>query len=159
MNKICCWCLVGLIVGLSSTALCQESPEEAIRQRVKQYEAAYNAGDAEQLATIYAVDATHTYALGFTHRGRDEIRNGLKAQFAGPMKGTRMTIAPLHIRSLSSDIAAEEASFVIAGLKDSNGTELPPVNGLCLVIYRKQGDQWFVAAAQCMVPPPVPGSK
>lgn len=53
------------------------------------------------------------YALGFTHRGRLEIANGLKELFAGPLKGTRITISPLHIRALSSDVAVEEASLVV----------------------------------------------
>ena len=133
-----------------------ESVEDAIRNRVKEYEAAYNAGDADALAAIYAVDGTHTYALGFTHRGRAEIGKGLKEQFAGPFKGTRMTITPLHIRPLSPSIGVEEAAFTLSGLRDASGQELPPFGGFCLVVYQKDGDTWYVAAAQCMVPPPMP---
>ena len=127
--------------------------EEGIRDRVKQYEAAYNAADADAVAAIYAVDGTHTYALGMTHRGRIEIAKGLREQFAGPMKGTRISITPLHIRPLSSDVAVEEASFSVSGLSDPSGTELPPVDGLCLGIYQKTGEQWYAVAVQCMVPP------
>lgn len=156
MRKIFFWTLMGLVVVFASGAFCQESPEAAIRDRVRQYEAAYNAGDADGMAAIYAVDATHTYALGFTHRGRDEIANGLREQFAGPFKGSRMAITPLHIRSLASDIAIEEASFVLAGLKDAGGADVPLINGFCLAIYQKHGEQWFIAAVQCMVPPPAP---
>jgi len=151
--------LAGLALTLAAPAFSQESPEDAIRKRVKQYEAAYNAGDVEAMAAIYAIDATHTYAIGLTHRGRLEIAEGLKAQLAGPQKGAHMTVTPLHIRSLSPDVAVEEASFVISGLKDAGGAEVPPVNGLCLVVYQKQGEQWFIAAAQCMVPPPMPETK
>jgi uncharacterized protein (TIGR02246 family) len=151
--------LAGLALVFSSLACTQQSPEEAIRNRVKQYEAAYNAGDADAVAAIYAIDGTHTYALGFTHRGRTEIANGLKEQFAGPMKGTSIFITPLHIRSISSQVAVEEASFSVSGLKDASGTALPPVTGLCLGVYQKDGDQWFAVAVQCMVPPPPPQSK
>jgi uncharacterized protein (TIGR02246 family) len=139
----------------ASVALSQKSVEVAIRERVKQYESAYNAGNADAVAAIYAVNGTHTYALGFTHRGRLEIANGLKEQFARAMN-TRISITPLHIRPLSSHVAVEEASFSVLGLKDASGTALPPVNGLCLGIYQKDGDQWFAVAVQCMVPPPLP---
>jgi uncharacterized protein (TIGR02246 family) len=128
--------------------------EQAIRDRVRQFEAAHNAGDAEAVAAIYAVDGTHTYALGITHRGRAEIAQGLREQFAGPMKGTRISITPLHIRPLSSDVAVEEASFSLSGLRDPSGKALPPVEGLCLGIHQKIGEQWYAAAVQCMVPPP-----
>lgn len=151
--------LSGLVLVLSIPACTQQSPEEAIRNRVKQYEAAYNAGDADAVAAIYAIDGTHTYALGFTHRGRTEIANGLKEQFAGPMKGTSISITPLHIRAISSQVAVEEASFTFSGLKDANGTTLPAFNGLCLGVYQKDGDQWFAVAVQCMIPPPPPQSE
>ncbi len=146
--------LAALALVCASGALSQESVEAAIRERVKQYESAYNAGDADAVAAIYAVDGTHTYVLGFTHRGRPEIANGLKELLAGPFKGTRIAINPLHIRALSSDVAVEEASFSVTGLKDPSGSDLPPVSGLCLGVYQKHGRIWFAAAVQCMVPPP-----
>jgi uncharacterized protein (TIGR02246 family) len=130
--------------------------EEAVQDRVRQYEAAHNAGDADAAAAIYAVDGTHTYALGMTHRGQIEIAEGLREQFAGPMKGTRISITPLRIRPITSDVAVEEASFLLSGLRDPSGTALPPVNGLCLGVYQKTGEQWYAVAVQCMVPPPPP---
>ena len=42
-----------------SDALSQGSVEAAIRERVRQYEAAYNAGDADAVGAIDAVDGTH----------------------------------------------------------------------------------------------------
>jgi uncharacterized protein (TIGR02246 family) len=154
---------VALIVCVALLAPClavgEESVETEIRERVKEYEAAYNAGDAEALGAIYAINATHTYALGFTHRGRDEIARGLREQFAGPFRGTHMVITPLHIRALCPEVAVEEASFVLSGLKDASGAELPPVRGFCLGVYRKEGEQWYAAAVQCMVPPPAPPTK
>jgi uncharacterized protein (TIGR02246 family) len=151
--------LFGLVFAILSPAQSQKSTEEAIRNRVKQYVAAYNAGDADAVAAIYAVNATHTYALGFTHRGRVEIAKGLKEQFAGPMKGTQLAITPLHIRSISSNVAVEEASFSVSGLKDPTGMPIPPISGLCLGVYQRTGGQWFAVAVQCMVPPPAPQPK
>jgi uncharacterized protein (TIGR02246 family) len=153
-KRLCVVFFAVLTIIFSTLAFGQESVDTAIRNRVKQFEAAYNSGNADSTAAIYAVDATHTFANGLTYRGRVEIANGLKEQFAGPMKGTQIALTPLHIRALSPDIAVEEASFSLSGLKDSNGAVLPPIGGFCLVVYQKIGEQWFVAAAQCMVPPP-----
>jgi uncharacterized protein (TIGR02246 family) len=146
--------LAALALGCASSALREESVEAAIRARVKQYEVAYNAGDADAVAAIYAVDGTHTYALGFTHHGRLEIANGLKEQFAGPLNGTRIAISPLRIRALSPTIGIEEASFVLTGFKDPAGSNRPPISGLCLGMYQNTGGQWFAVAVQCLVPPP-----
>jgi uncharacterized protein (TIGR02246 family) len=156
MNKIgLVTALVGLTLVMPASVFTQQSVEEAIRNRVKQYVAAYNAGDADGVAAIYATDGIHTYALGFTHRGRVEIAKGLKEQFAGPMKGTSISITPLHIREISPQVAVEEAAFVLSGLKDPSGAAVPPINGFCLGVYQKKSDQWFAVAVQCMVPPPM----
>jgi uncharacterized protein (TIGR02246 family) len=146
--------LAALAFVVACRPVSQPAVEAAIRERVQQYVTAYNAGDADAVAAIYAVDGTHTYALGFTHRGRVEIANGVKEQLAGPLKGTRIAINPLHIRALSATVAVEEASFSLSGLKGPGGTDLPPVAGLCLGVYQQQGGVWYAAAVQCMVPPP-----
>jgi uncharacterized protein (TIGR02246 family) len=146
--------LAGLAFVVACRASSQQSVEAAIRERVRQYETAYNAGDADAVAAIYAADGTHTYVLGFTHHGQLEIANGLREMFAGPFQGTRIAINPLRIRALSADVAVEEAAFSLSGLKGPGGTNLPPVTGLCSGVYQKHGGSWFAAAVQCMVPPP-----
>jgi uncharacterized protein (TIGR02246 family) len=148
--------VAGLGLLVADAAVGQDSVDAAIRARVKEYEAAYNAGDADAVAAIYAPDGTHTYALGFTHRGRGEIAKGLKELLAGPQRNTRIAIKPEHIRAISTDVAVEEASFALDGLRDAGGVALPPVRGLCLGVYKRQESTWYASAVQCMVPPPMP---
>jgi uncharacterized protein (TIGR02246 family) len=139
-----------------STVHGQDPADAAIRQVVKRYESAYNRGDADAVAAIYARDATHTYAMGITHRGQAEIAQGLREMLAGPLRGTQMDLNPLRIRSLSPDIAVEEAAFTLTGLMGPDGTAMPPIAGFCLAVYQRDAGQWLAAAVQCMVPPPMP---
>ena len=88
---------------------------------------------------------------------RAEIEAGLRYMFAGPLRGTQMQITPERIRAIGDGVAIEEASFILTGLRTPDGAEMGPVRGLCLGVYQKQGDQWFAAAVQCLVPPPAPG--
>jgi uncharacterized protein (TIGR02246 family) len=133
----------------------QDPADAPIRQVVKHYEAAYNRGDADAVAAIYADDASHTYALGITHRGRREVAQGLREMLAGRLCGTQIELNPVRIRSLSSEVAVEEAVFTLTGLRGPDGTALPPVAGFCLAVYQRQAEEWFAAAVQCMVPPPM----
>lgn len=128
-----------------------------VRARVKEYVAAYNRGDATGVAAIYAEDGTHTYALGFTHRGRTEIEAGLRGMFAGPFGSTQIQITPERIRFIGEGVAIEEATFVLTGLRTPAGVAMPAIRGLCLGVYQYQAGQWFAAAVQCFVPPPPPG--
>jgi uncharacterized protein (TIGR02246 family) len=132
--------------------------EASVRARVAEYVTAYNRGDAAGVAAIYTEDGTHTYALGFTHRGRSEIEAGLRGMFAGPFKGTEIQITPHRIRIINDGVAIEEATFVLTGLKTPAGVEMEAVKGLCLGVYQQRGDQWFAAAVQCLVPPPTAGT-
>lgn len=143
-----------LVIYFSPICLPQKQNEAELRQRIQEYENAYNRGDAKALASIYAVDGSHTYAIGITHRGRLEIEKGLEEFFAGMMKGTQMKVTPEVIRFPTDDIAIENASFIMTGLKMLDGTEVPPIKGLCLAVYQKFENEWFAVAVQCMVPPP-----
>ena len=130
----------------------QQSPEAAIRAAVDKYVRAFNAGDAAAAAATYTPDGSHTYAMGFTHHGRAEIAQGLRELLAGPMKGARLSITSLKVRTLAPTIAVEEESFSVAGLKSAEGQPLPDVSGLCLVVHQRHGAEWLAAAVQCMVP-------
>lgn len=146
--------MIGFIVGIQSMLLSQETKEDEVRKRIQEFEDAYNRGDAEAVASIYDVNATHAYANGIIHRGRLEIQKGLEEMLAGPMKGTQMKLTPEVIRFPADNVAVEEASFIMTGLKMQDGTEVPPIKGFCLAVYHKLENEWFAFSVQCMVPPP-----
>jgi uncharacterized protein (TIGR02246 family) len=146
--------MLWFIVSIPSIILSQETKEDEVRKRIQEFEDAYNKGDAKAVASIYDVNATHTYANGITHRGRIEIQKGLEEMLAGPMKGTQMKLTPDMIRFPAENVAVEEASFLMTGIKMLDGTEVPPIKGFCLAVYHKLENEWFAFSVQCMVPPP-----
>lgn len=146
-------------LAIAAPASGQPSAEGAIRAALDKYVKAFNAGDADAAAATYTPEASHTYALGYTHHGRAEIAQGLRELFAGPLKGARLSIASLKVRLLTPDIAVEEESFSLIGLRSADGQAQPDVNGLCLAVYQRQGAEWFAAAVQCLLPPAGPPPK
>jgi uncharacterized protein (TIGR02246 family) len=153
-SKIIVTIAYSLIVFYPAIYYAQSKNETEVRLRIQEYENAFNKGDAKSAAAIYDVNGTHTYANGITHIGRSEIEKGLMESLAGPMKGTQIKITPEVIRFPTNDIAIENASFLLSGIKMQDGTEIPPVKGLCLGVYHKKNNEWFAHAVQCMVPPP-----
>ena len=144
--------LFGLIITFPDYCFSQNPDKSEIIDRVKELENAYNAGDAKAYAAVYAVNGSHTYANGITHRGRKEIEEGLLESFSDPMKNTQMKITPEVITFAADNIAVEEASFVLTGLKMPDGTDVPAVKGTCLAVYQKEDKEWFAVAVQRMVP-------
>jgi uncharacterized protein (TIGR02246 family) len=145
-----------VLITVAHPALAQSSSDAAIRQAVQKYVVAFNAHDANAAAALYTPDGTHTYALGFTHRGRGEIARGLKEQFAGPMRGATLSIRTLHVRLLAPAIAVEEESFTLEGVTSSDNRPLPPLRGVCLAVHQHLEEGWRAAAVQCLLPPPPP---
>jgi uncharacterized protein (TIGR02246 family) len=144
--------ILGSIVSCPYLSLAQKTKEAEIIKRVKQYEDAYNRGDVKAVTAIYALNGSHTYVNGITNNGRIEIEKGLEEMLNGPMKGTQIQITPEVIRFPVSDIAVEDASFIMKGLKMPDGTNIPPIQGFCVSVYQKQNNEWFAVKIQCMVP-------
>jgi uncharacterized protein (TIGR02246 family) len=148
--------VTGVMLAVPGAVPADQADETAIRKRVQEYVDAWNRGDAKAAAAVYAVDGTHTYVLGFTHRGRVAIEKGLEELLAGSWKGTRITLKTNAVRFLKPDVAVEDETFTVAGLKTPEGTELPAVEGPCLVVHQKRDGEWFAAAVQCGIPPEGP---
>lgn len=127
--------------------------ESRIRRRVQEYVDAHNAGDAKAAAAVYAPDAFHTYASGVTDRGRDAIEQGLAALYAGPWKGTQLALHVNAIRFIG-DVAVEEESFEVRGLRGDDQQERPPMRGSTMMVWTRQDGDWYVAAGHGMVPFP-----
>jgi uncharacterized protein (TIGR02246 family) len=159
ISRISLVLLIEFVVSCTNLCFPQEPGEAEIKKRVQEYENAYNRGDAKAVADIYAVNGSHTYANGIIHRSRAEIEKGLVESLSGPMKGTMIKITPEVIRFPANNVAVEEASFILTGLKMQDGVEMPAVKGFCLGVYQKQENEWFALAIQCMVPLSPPPQK
>jgi uncharacterized protein (TIGR02246 family) len=144
---------IALAICIPEYCYPQKPDKSEIISRVKELENAHNRADARAYAAVYAENGVHTYANGVTHRGRKAIEEGITEMFAGPMKGTQMKINPENIQFITDDVAVEEASFVLSGLRMPDGTAMPAIQGICLAVYQKQEKEWYAVAVQCMVPP------
>ncbi len=98
--------LIGFVIGFPNMSFTGNKRGE-VRKRVQEYEDAYNRGDAEAVASIYDVNASHTLRMELLNRGRLEIQKGLEEMLAGPMKGTQMKLTPEVIRFPADNVAVE----------------------------------------------------
>lgn len=138
--------LAAILMSQPCKGVAQDPREEAIRQKVKEYESAWNRADANAAAAVYAEDGIHFYINGEKHQGRNQIEEGLQAFFSGPLKGSQIQLITDNIHFPADDIAVEEESFLLTG---SDGMKL---SGKCLAVYRLHQQQWLAYAIQCMLP-------
>jgi hypothetical protein len=52
----------------------------------------------------------------------------------------------MRIRCLSADIAVADGRWQLRGLTDANNQPVPPLDGLCTLVVKRDGSGWFIEA-------------
>lgn len=114
---------------------------EAIAQTLKAYGEAFNKGDADALAKMWAESATHIdLDTGSQATGRESIQADLKAHFA-ERPNTKLTTQARQIRLIKPDIAHVHATVTLA---DPAG----PTSFDVSMILVKSGANWLIELAE-----------
>src|SRR6266542_1427612 len=95
----------------------QGSPqdEQAIRNVVTQFVAAWNRNDAKALAGHFTTDGDLINPAGRIARGRSEVEKLFTDEQTTRFKGTRFSLPQKHLRFLKPDIAVADHEFEITG--------------------------------------------
>jgi uncharacterized protein (TIGR02246 family) len=114
------------------------SPEiQAITQLDKDYEAAYNRGEANAVAAFYTNDAEYVDEGGNVVSGRDTIEMLLAEEFA-TNPGAKLQIVPEGVRVLSPDVLVEKGWAAIASTDGSQGASR------YVAVYLKRAGNWKI---------------
>ena len=120
--------------------------QSAMVRIAEQWKAAYNAGDPEKVAALYAQDATYLtqhFITGIVH-GRAAIKAYVK-------NGTDASYKIDSLTMLASD-CAKDFGWAITRYKSTNGGQ--KAVGVNLVVMRKLGGKWLIVAHESAVPDP-----
>jgi uncharacterized protein (TIGR02246 family) len=80
---------------------------QTIRQAVAGYADAFNKGDMESIASLWAPDAEYVNEQGTVTKGRDNIA-ALFKRYATDLKGTKLILKVTSIRPLKGNIALQD---------------------------------------------------
>jgi uncharacterized protein (TIGR02246 family) len=143
-----CWCSFGAEEQNKTPASAAES---AITKIARDYEAAYNKGDAAALGAIFAEDVEYTDEAGVLTSGRDGVMALLRKNFiANP--GAKMKIQIDSVRSLTPDVAVERGTTLVTS---RDGTQTP--SAYTAVDVLKDAAWHIKQLVESPVPSPSPG--
>jgi uncharacterized protein (TIGR02246 family) len=126
--------------------------EQAIRDLITKFVAAWNKGDGKVMATHFTTDADVIDPGGRIARGRKEVEQMFQDEQAGVFKGTHFSMPFSHLRFLKPDIAIADNDFEIDGVNGPVST----LKGMVTLVVRKDGDKWLITSARPMVPVRLP---
>jgi uncharacterized protein (TIGR02246 family) len=119
------------------------SDDRAVRDTIRALYTAWAANDADTLAALYVEDAT-VVQPGTYRQNRDDVRAGMAAAFAGPLRGSTV-IDEVHSVRLLGDAAAVVISE--GGVVRAGEAELPGDRAVRATwVLVKQDGTWRIAA-------------
>jgi len=137
------------VVGLDSQAGGSSQPaspasdEAAVRTLVTQGSDAWNKGDADRLAALWAENGDLVTGDGTYCNGRQEIAKLLSRLLTGAWKGSRFEASVTSVRFLRPDVALLhlEAGFLLPG----EGEPTPENRAVQSLVAVRDGSMWRFA--------------
>jgi uncharacterized protein (TIGR02246 family) len=111
---------------------------QSITQLDKDYEAAYNRGDANAVAAFYTNDAEYVDEGGNVVSGRHDIEKLLAEEFT-TKPGAKLEIDVKRVRLLSPDVLVEEGIATIAAHGGPQGASR------YVAVYIKRAGNWKIS--------------
>jgi uncharacterized protein (TIGR02246 family) len=115
--------------------------EQAIRQTVTAYANAFDKGDLDALAAVWAPDAEYISEKGTVTKGRAAIANLFK-QYMGGLKGARMAFKVTSIRPLTADVVMQD------GLSTLTRADGSTDDGRFTAVWFKKDGKWLLRSVR-----------
>ncbi len=116
---------------------------------VATYVDAWNRGDADAFASLFAEDADFTSISLHRLRGRAPIAAAHRHIFATVYNGTRIDATLDSVRPLSDDLAILD---IDAHMTNGAGEPFGPKHAHAMAVAQRQSAEWRIVAFQNMVP-------
>jgi uncharacterized protein (TIGR02246 family) len=138
---LCSVCALPLAVQSDEGQTSAAHNEQAIRQTVTAYSEAFNKGDLDALAGVWAPDAEYISEKGAITKGRAAIANLFK-QYMGGLKGARMAFKVTSIRPLTPQVIMQDG---LSTLTRADGTT---EDGRFAAVWFKQDGKWLLRSVR-----------
>ena len=122
-----------------------KTEERALHNMVYQLESAWNAGDGDAFAALFADDADVIHILGGYYSGRDTIRAGHRMIFGTIYKGSTVRYSVEKIKFLRPDIALV---FLRQHLELAENSVVPEVDARPTIVAENIDGKWRIVALQ-----------
>ncbi|VTT99650.1 Uncharacterized protein OS=Desulfomonile tiedjei (strain ATCC 49306 / DSM 6799 / DCB-1) GN=Desti_2495 PE=4 SV=1: DUF4440 [Gemmataceae bacterium] len=131
---------VALPAGQAAPAAAPDAADrDAIVKSARDFEAAFNKGDAKAVAALWTENGESRDATGETFRGRAAIEKAY-AEFFKANAGARVEVLVKSVRFPAKDMAVEEGL-----VRQTRGPKDLPGTTSYVTIHAREGGQWKIA--------------
>ena len=101
---------------------------------------AWNAGDGNAIGGLFTADGSLVHGNAMHDRGAEAVAQTMSRAFAGPLKGSTISLDVVDARALQDDVVLAHATLAVSG-----GVSLNLLQTLVLV---RDAGAWRIAALQ-----------
>lgn len=123
--------------------------DQAIRTVVRQWEAAWNAGDMQAAAELFCADADFVNVAGSHWHGRERILSEHERLHQEHLSGSVFAPLDVGIQGIGAQTALVHIQRLLSGDHDPDGTARKPRHGvISWVLVRDAAGCWRIRSAQ-----------
>lgn len=139
--------VVFIALTAASLGFARQAPTDPELQKLADaYAQAWAKGDAKAIAALYAPNGVRAGSDGQVYRGRDAIEQGFVKSFAGPFKGSKLTLRTEHDQVITPD-----SLRITTGTYEVSGVASPPpgaaLKGRFVNTMVRQEGRWVLASS------------
>src|SRR5262245_54443249 len=145
---VCAGLSLALVAGFMSTRKASGEASEAdnVRKSCGAIVAGWNSHDAKAIVARFDPDADMITPEGEKVSGRDAIEKAFTAMHTGKgaMRDSKVEVKDEPVRFPTADIAVSDASIVVTGAYNPDGSKAGPVNLVVTNVWKKTNGEWYV---------------
>lgn len=139
---------VAILSLLSSAARAAAADDDAIKERLAAFEAAWNKDDTTVLADMFDKDGDLINPIGVYAKGPEAVKKLIAEEHVRAFKGTTYTHSEVKIQWVTPEVAVVDVAGKISGIKGPDGAAAQDyVHHVTWVFVKKEG-KWMIAAAR-----------
>jgi uncharacterized protein (TIGR02246 family) len=140
--------VVCLLSIFSTAALAAAADDQAIKDRVDEFQAAWNKNDTKAMAAIWTEDGSLINPVGVEAHGRADVEKIFIDEHAKRFKGTQYASSEVKVQWVTPDVAVADVTANITGIRSADGAAAPDyLHHVVWVLVKKDG-KWMAAAAR-----------
>jgi len=130
------------------TAEARAADEQPIKDRLKEFQSAWDKDDTTAMAAVWAEDGTLINPFGTFAQGRDAITKVFVQEHTGPFKATKYVTSDVKVQWVTPDVAIVDVTANISGVHGPDGAAAPDYPHHVTWVFVKKDGKWMAAAAR-----------
>jgi uncharacterized protein (TIGR02246 family) len=134
--------------GCKACTAARAADDQAIKDRVTEFQNAWNKDDTKAMAALWTSDGTLINPVGRFARGPADVEQIFIDEHSHMFKGTKYEASDVKVQWVTDGVAIVDITANISGIKGADGAAAPDYPHHVIWVFVKKGGKWMTAAAR-----------